>query len=109
LLNEYEDVLGRDALFAGSRLTAAERAELLDIFLSRCQWGTVYFLWRPNLRDEADNHLVELAVANGVDAIVTRNLRDLENMELRFPGLRVLSPEEFLKETGYGCFDGSLA
>lgn len=98
LLNEYEDVFSRDALFAGSRLTADERAELLDIFISRCQWGTVYFMWRPNLRDEADNHLVELAIANGAEVIVTRNLRDLANMELRFPQLRVLSPEVFLKE-----------
>ena len=98
LFHEYEDVLARSALFTESRLTRAERSELFDIFLSRCQWGTVYFLWRPNLRDEADNHLVELAVANGVDVIVTRNLRDLANMELRFPGLRILSPEDFLKE-----------
>lgn len=98
LLGEYEDVLHRDALFAGSRLTPTERDELLDIFLSRCQWGTIYFLWRPNLRDEADNHLIELAIANGVEVIVTRNLRDLANMELRFPELRILSPEDFLKE-----------
>jgi predicted nucleic acid-binding protein len=58
----------------------------------------VYFTWRPNLRDEADNHLVELAVAGGADAIVTRNLRDLGRMELRFPQLKVLAPEDFLKE-----------
>jgi len=36
----------------------------------------IYFLWRPNLRDEADNHLVELAVAGGAQAVVTRNKRD---------------------------------
>jgi predicted nucleic acid-binding protein len=58
----------------------------------------VYFTWRPNLRDEADNPLVELAVAGGADAIVTRNLRDLGRMELRFPQLKVLGPEDFLKE-----------
>jgi predicted nucleic acid-binding protein len=36
----------------------------------------VYHAWRPNLPDEADNHLLELAVAAQADAIVTRNLRD---------------------------------
>lgn len=50
-----------------------------------------------NLRDEADNHLVELAVAGRAEMIVTRNLRDVRNMELRFPGLRVCAPEEFLE------------
>jgi len=98
LLSEYEDVLGRRELFRKCRLSEAERFELLDIFLSRCQWCIVYYAWRPNVRDEADNHLVELAVAGGADAIITRNLRDLAGMELRFSNLRLLSPEDFLKE-----------
>jgi len=33
--------------------------------------------------------LIELAVAGGARAIVTRNLRDLSRMELRFPTLRL--------------------
>jgi putative PIN family toxin of toxin-antitoxin system len=98
LLTEYEDVMGRVSLFQGCRLDASERAELLDIFLAHCEWTRVYYLWRPNLRDEADNHLVELAVAGAAECIVTRNLRDLRTMELRFPTLRVVTPEDFLKE-----------
>lgn len=98
LLAEYEDVMGRAPLFQDCRLDAGEREELLDVFLSRCEWTRVYYLWRPNLRDEADNHLVELAVAGAAKCIVTRNLRDLLVMELRFPALRVMSPEDFLKE-----------
>jgi predicted nucleic acid-binding protein len=98
LLAEYEDVLGRDALFAGSRLSSAERAELLDIFFARCEWTRVYFTWRPNLPDEADNHLIELAVAGAAPFIVTRNLRDLTRAELRFPGVQCLAPAAFLKE-----------
>jgi hypothetical protein len=31
-------------------------------------------------------------------AIVTRNLRDLPGAQLRFGALRVVSPEDFLKE-----------
>lgn len=98
LFAEYEDVPGRDDLFASCRLTAVERAELLDIFLASCTWTRIYFAWRPNLPDEADNHLVELAVAGGARFVATRNLRDVAKMELRFPELRVLSPEDFLKE-----------
>lgn len=98
LLAEYEDVLARDELMDGSRLSRAEREELLDVFVARCEWTRVYFAWRPNLPDEADNHLIELAVAGAAGFIVTRNLRDLVRGELRFPGLRFLDPASLLKE-----------
>jgi putative PIN family toxin of toxin-antitoxin system len=98
LFAEYEDVMGRTPLFQACRLDAGEREELLDVFLSRCEWTRLYCLWRPDLRDEADNHLVELAVAGAAECIVTRNLRDLRAMELRFPALRVVTPEAFLEE-----------
>lgn len=98
LLAEFEAVLGRDTLFAKSRLDAVERSTLLDTFLALCEWTRIYYLWRPNLPDESDNHLIELAVAGDADVIVTRNVRDLRGAELRFASLRVLSPEGFLKE-----------
>ena len=98
LLNEAEAVLGRDELFVNSRLNSSERSTLLDAYLALCEWTRIYFLWRPNLKDESDNHLVELAVAGDADFIVTRNLRDLRGAELRFRSLQVLSPEDFLKE-----------
>lgn len=98
LLTEFATTLSRDELFARSRLDAAERSMLLDTFLALCEWTRVYFLWRPNLKDESDNHLIELAVAGDADVVVTRNLRDLRGAELRFEPLRILSPEDFLKE-----------
>ena len=98
LLLEYEDVLGRAALFENSRLSATERSELLDIFLSACRWTRIYFGWRPNLPDEADNHLVELAVAGGANRIVTRNLRHLKSAELKFPDIVAVTPGQFLHE-----------
>ncbi len=98
LLAEYEDVLGREPLFERSRLDSAERDELLDIFLARCRWTKIYYAWRPNVPDEGDNHLVELAIAGGAQAIITRNLRDLSRMDLRFPTLRLMTPEDLLRE-----------
>ena len=59
--------------------------------------GFVYYLWRPNLPDEGDNHILELAVAGGAESIVTQNIRDFRRSELRFPGIAVLTPEEFLQ------------
>ena len=98
LLAEYEAVLGRQALFTRSKLNPGERETLLDVFLALCEWTKVYYLRRPNLPDESDNHLIEVAVAGGAEFIVTRNLRDLQSTQMLFPALRVISPEEFLKE-----------
>ena len=39
-----------------------------------------------------------MAIAGDAAVIVTRNLRDLRGAELRFEPLRILSPEDLLKE-----------
>ena len=98
LLSEYEDVLGRESLFKDCVLHAQERMDLLDALLSVSEWVKIYFTWRPNLPDEGDNHLVELAVAGVADRIVTHNHRHLSRAELQFPGLRVVSPARLLEE-----------
>jgi len=99
LFLEYESVLARDHLFANCRLNHDEREALFDAFLSVCQWQAVYYAWRPNLPDEADNHIVELAVAGQASVIVTNNIRDFIRAELYFSGLRILAPETFIEET----------
>ena len=98
LFLEFEDVMAREALFEECRLGPGQREELLDIFLANCKWIKTYFSCRPNLRDEGDNHVVELAVACAATHVVTWNTRDFSAMELRFPLLRVRTPAEFLKE-----------
>ena len=102
LFSEYEAVLSRQHLFTHSRLSESERNELLDAFLARCTWTRIYYQWRPNLKDEADNHLIELAVAAGAQRIVTSNLRDFANASLRMDGLmthfNIVSPHDFLQE-----------
>ena len=98
LLAEYESVLARVEPFAASPLGKAERDALWAALASRCRWVRVYYLWRPNLPDEADNHVVELAVAGRAEAIVTHNTNDFVRAELHFPGLRVLSPGGLIAE-----------
>ena len=63
LFLEYESLLARDELFETCQLNREEREALLNAFLSVCIWQTVYYIWLPDLPNEADNHLVELAVA----------------------------------------------
>lgn len=67
----------------------------------RARWVEIYFSWRPNLFDEGDNHLIELAVAGGTKALVTRNTADFKRAELKFPNLAILTPEQFLE--AYPC------
>ncbi len=92
LFLEYEDVLSREALFAAAPIGPEDRAALLDAVLGVCQWINISYLWRPNLRDEADNHPVELAVAGNAAWIVTGNARDVAAGELVFDGFRVVTP-----------------
>ena len=63
LFNEYEDVLSRPQLFIDCPVLHEEREELLDAFSMSCEWVKIFYKWRPNLLDEGDNHLIELAVA----------------------------------------------
>lgn len=97
LFHEYEDLLDRDQPLAKSPLSPDERRELFAAFLSVCEWIKVYYLWRPHLPDEGDNHLVELAVAGGAEVVITHNVKHLRHGELRFPELRVMTPSQFIK------------
>ena len=96
LFYQYGDVLGRDDVFQNPILSKTERFELYYAFLSVCSWEPIYFLWRPNLKDEADNHLIELALAGGADTIITANKSDFKETELLFPEINILDAGEFL-------------
>lgn len=97
LFAEYESQLRRSELFARGPLSPREREELFDAYAAVCRWTRIYYSWRPNLRDEADNHVVELAVAGGARAIVTRNVRDYRiAAQLRFPELQIFTPRQVL-------------
>jgi putative PIN family toxin of toxin-antitoxin system len=96
LFAEYEDVLAREPLVERSRLGKAERDALFDALMAVSAWTPIYSLWRPNLPDAADDHLVELALAGGASWIVTANVRHLAGGELRIDPIRVGAPETFL-------------
>jgi predicted nucleic acid-binding protein len=93
---EYQDLLGRDVW--GESTTPAERMQVLAALAQRGRWVTVYYGWRPNLPDEADNHLIELALAGSAAAIVTHNVRDVRGGELQLGNLRILTPAQYLEE-----------
>src|ERR1700686_1026443 len=99
LFMEYEDVMEREAPFRGGGLNRAEREAVFDALLLVSGWVRVYFSWRPNVPDEGDNHLVELAVAAQAKYLISHNTRDLKRMELRFPQLSILTPSQLLEKS----------
>ncbi|WP_414731337.1 putative toxin-antitoxin system toxin component, PIN family [Vineibacter terrae] len=97
LFAEYEELLDGPAMRT-SALSVVERREVLAALAATGRWVHVYFAWRPNLPDEDDNYLIELAIAGGAAAVVTYDTRDLRRGELKFTGLRILTPAECLRE-----------
>lgn len=97
LFAEYEDVLARQALFERAVLDAAEREVLFDALMSVCEWTPIYYLWRPNLPDPGDDHLIEVAIAGGANWIVTENIPDLARGELKTRPLMIGGATAFLE------------
>jgi putative PIN family toxin of toxin-antitoxin system len=95
LVLEYEDALMRLESFA---ITEQDIRNFVDFLCEIGHHQEIFFLWRPFLPDPSDDHVLEVAVAAGCDAIVTYNKRDFKGFE-RF-GLRILDPRELLSEIG---------
>jgi uncharacterized protein len=99
LYMEYCDVLGRRDFLERCPLDLADIDGLFDAFLASTQMVSVFYMWRPNLRDEGDNHVFELAVAAGSAPLLTYNARDFAHPQLKFPNLQILSPAQWLQTT----------
>ena len=96
LVYEYRDVLSRQDIQANTGLTWAEIELVLAHLVAQASEVSVRYLWRPNLKDEGDNFIVEIAVAAWPCTIVTHNLRDFARTELRFPQIAVRTPAQLL-------------
>jgi putative PIN family toxin of toxin-antitoxin system len=97
LFQEYEAVSSRKQVREICPFSPGEIRDLLNAFYSVCSWVPIYYLWRPNLKDESDNFLIELALAGNSRTIVTNNVKDLEAAELKFDDLRILKPQQILR------------
>ena len=97
LFLEYEDVSSRERIIELCSITDEERRKLLNAFYNICHWVSIHYLWRPNIKDEGDNFLIELAVAGNADYLITNNIGDFKNMQLKFPSIKIVTPEQFLK------------
>ncbi len=89
--------MNREDIQALCQKTPVSLTEFLEGFAKICKLVDARYLWRPNLRDETDNHLIELAIAAGVEYIITNNVKDFAHAQLKHLGYEVSTPEHILR------------
>ncbi|MEZ5661085.1 MAG: putative toxin-antitoxin system toxin component, PIN family [Burkholderiaceae bacterium] len=88
---EYEATCSRAEHQLAAGLAADQVRIFVDAVIAMAQPVETHFLWRPQLRDPADELVLEAAVNGQATAIVTFNQRDFSVAPHRF-GIEVLSP-----------------
>lgn len=89
---EYEDVLNRETELL--QLLKDDIENFIDFYCKVSIKHKIYFLWRPQLKDVGDEHILELAIAGSVDYIVTYNTKNFKGSE-NF-GIKIITPKQFL-------------
>ncbi|NWF83543.1 MAG: putative toxin-antitoxin system toxin component, PIN family [Bryobacteraceae bacterium] len=97
LMLEYEAVLTRQEHLAAAGITADDVKTVLDALAAVIAPVRLAFLWRPRLKDAADEMVLETAVNGTADRLVTFNLKHLGEAALEF-GIRAMRPGEALRE-----------
>ena len=96
LFIEYESVAKREGLVGN--LGEKDIEEILDYFLSKSKIHRIFYLWRPFLKDQKDDLVLEVAVKSQSKFIITFNKKDFKGCE-KF-GIEIITPYEFLKIRG---------
>ena len=92
---EYYDVLTRKKSLEQLNLTISEVEDFLDLLALLSQRHSIYFLLRPNLQDEKDNIFVECAFASSSEYLITSNIKDFKNSELKNMEYKAVTPGQF--------------
>ena len=93
---EYESVCLEPAHRIVSGLSVVEIETIISALCSVAEPVEARFLWRPQLRDPADEMVLEAAINGQADGLVTFNRRDFGQAPERF-GVATLSPQEALR------------
>ena len=90
---EYEAACRRAEHMLAASLTADQVTVFVDSVIAMAEPVESHYLWRPQLRDPADELVLEAAVNGQAEAIVTFNKRDFGMAPASF-GLALLTPVE---------------
>jgi predicted nucleic acid-binding protein len=94
---EYAAVLLRPEQRLATGMNPQDVEGFLAAFASAAEPVELNFLWRPQLRDPADELMLEAAVNGRAEALVTHNIDDFQSVTERV-GVKTLTPGAFLKE-----------
>jgi predicted nucleic acid-binding protein len=97
LMVEYEAVLNRSEQLTASGLNVSQVTAILDAVCAIATAVNLRFLWRPRLRDPADEMVLETAANSGANRLVSFNVRDFESAAKVF-GIRVVTPPEMWRK-----------
>jgi len=97
LMLEYEAVLTWADQLNEIGLSAAEINVVLDALTSVIEPVSLLFVWRPRLKDTADEMVLDTAVNGHADRLATFNLRHLRDAAMEF-GIRADRPGAILRE-----------
>ena len=98
VFSEYQDVLTRGKSLKEFGLEIADIEKFLRFIAFVGKTFEIYYLFRPNLKDESDNKFLELAITSQSDYLVTNNIKDFQNSELNFDQLQIITPANFTKK-----------
>lgn len=96
LVLEYEAAGKRYAREMG--LTHADIDRVVDYICRVAEFREIHFLWRPCLKDPADDMVLELAVEAAADMIITHNVADFDGAQ-KFD-VAIVRPGAFLRMLG---------
>ncbi|BBU63864.1 PIN domain-containing protein (plasmid) [Methylosinus sp. C49] len=99
LFLEYEDVLQRPEQRDAHGLDPNAVSKALRELAALCEPVEPHFSWRPQLSDPADEMVLEVALNERADGIVTHNVRDFHQAVPKF-GIPVLTPGALLERIG---------
>jgi putative PIN family toxin of toxin-antitoxin system len=100
LFMEYEAVCQRPQHLDAAGLDTHQVGIFLDALAHMVEPVEVHFLWRPQLRDPADELVLEAAVNASAQALLTFNQRHFVKAVTRFQ-LQVMLPGPFLRSLNH--------
>jgi putative PIN family toxin of toxin-antitoxin system len=92
---EYEAICKRAEHILAAGISAQDADVFVTALIAMAEPVSLFYLWRPQLRDPDDEMVLEAAVNGQADAIVTFNRKDYVGVSERF-NVQVLTPQEVL-------------
>lgn len=92
---EYDDVLKRKEILEKLGLSREQVEDVLDLLVLLADKCSIYYRLRPNLLDENNNLFVECAFTSNSQYLITSNIKDFKNSELKSHPFKVMTPGDF--------------